>query len=217
MPFLVPDAPYGRPSFELSDDQIATVVDLICRAAHAARPHVSKGMPEVPITRVVRKAMRRVKGVLGLTNLQIQGEQELDNMATDDPDILGRIDIVLQFLHQFGDENAYVAVECKRLLPGDTGLNGRYIVQGVDRFVTGQYAAGHAWGFMLGYMLALPAQEVIEFIDRRIRNAYGKAAALQRESRHPHSVAVFMGSLVQAGHHEIRLKHVFVDMTAARP
>ena len=215
MPLVTPDIPYGRPAFKLSDDQVATVMDLVCRGAHAARAHVTPGMLEVPMTNVVRKAMKRVKKVLGLTNLQVHGEHELDNMATKDASILGRIDIILQFLHQFGDEEAYVAVECKRLLPGDATLNRRYVSEGVDRFVTGKYATSHEWGFMLGYMLALPAEDVIRFIDRRIRKVYGERAALQSEPRHPQSVAVLAGSLVQKGHHHIRLTHVLVDMRPA--
>ncbi len=103
-----------------------------------------------PVTIVVRKAIRRLKRTLGLTNLQLRGEHELENMAGADPSILGRIDITLQFLHQFGDEDAYVGVECKRVRAGDASLNGSYVSKGVDRFATGQYAAGHEWGFMLG-------------------------------------------------------------------
>ena len=102
MSFLRPDIPYGTPAFELSDDQVATVTDLICRGARAARPNVTRGMLEVPMTRVVRKSIRRVKKALALTNLEIHGEHELDDMGTDGPSILGRIDIILQFLHQFG-------------------------------------------------------------------------------------------------------------------
>ena len=217
MRFLTLDTPCGKPPFALSDDQIATVLDLVCRGAHAARPHVRPGMLEVAMTSVVRKAMRRAKKALGLTSLQIHGEHELDNMATDEPNILGRIDIVLQFLHQFGDENAYVGVECKRLMPGNATLTGRYVSQGVDRFVTGKYAAGHEWGFMLGYMLGLPAPDVIGFIDRRIRKVYGESAALRSQPKHPLSVAVFAGLLVQDGRHRIRLKHIFVDMVPAKP
>ena len=174
-------------------------------------------MLEVPITSLVRKAMRRVKKALGLTNLQIQGEYELDNMTTTDPNILGRIDIVLQFLHQFGDEDAYVAIECKRVRPGDATLNRRYVSCGVERFVKGKYAAGHEWGFMLGFMLALPAENVINDIDLRIRKLYGELAALQPEQAHPQSFAVLTGILVQGDNHRIRMKHVFVDMLSAAP
>ena len=169
------------------------------------------------MTNIVRKAMKRVKRALGLTNLEIHGEHEIDNMATTDPNILGRIDIILSFLHQFGQEDAYVAVECKRVRPGDTTLNRRYVSKGVDRFVTGKYAADHEWGFMLGYVLALPVQDVVDFIDSRIRQVYGKPAALQRQPAHPQSLAVLVGTLVQEGHHHIKLKHVFVDMLSAGP
>ena len=217
MPFLTPDLPCGSPAFELSDDQIATVLDLICRGAKASHSDLMPGIPEVPTTKIVRKAMKRIKKDLGLTNLEIHGEYEVDNMATNEPSVLGRIDIILQFLHQFGEEDAYVAVECKRVRPGDKILNGRYVSQGVERFVTGKYAAGHQWGFMLGYMLALPTQVVIDYIKLRIRNRYGKAAALRTESNHSLSLAVLVGTLVQSGNHTIQLKHIFVDMFPAGP
>jgi hypothetical protein len=156
---LTPNAPVGQPSFQLSADEIATVVDLACRAAHEARGQVHSGMLEVPITIVIRKAIRRIKKAEGLTNLQVRGEHELEDMATVDPALLGRIDITLQFLRQFGDEDDYVAIECKRVGAGLNALNARYVSEGVHRFVTGQYSAGHAWAFMLGYVLALPVDQ----------------------------------------------------------
>lgn len=217
MSLLTPDVPFGLPAFALSDDQIATVVDLVCRGCDAARPDVSPGMLEVPTTIVVRKAMRRVKKNLGLTNLQIRGEVELEDMATPDAALLGRIDITLQFLHQFGDEDAYVAVECKRVRAGDSTLNGSYVAKGVDRFVTSQYASGHDWGFMLGYVLALPASDVVDTIDARIRKTYGEIAGLTPEATHALSLAVLEGALVQSDSHTIRLKHIFVDMLQAAP
>lgn len=217
MSLLTPDVPYGLPAFALSDDQIATVVDLVCRGCDAARPDITPGMLEVPTTIVVRKGMRRVKKTLGLTNLQVRGEVELEDMATNDPALLGRIDITLQFLHQFGDEDAYVAVECKRVRAGDSTLNGSYVAKGVDRFVTSQYAAGHDWGFMLGYVLALPASDVVDAIDARIRKTYGEAAGLTSEMTHTLSLAVLEGALVQSDSHTIRLKHIFVDMLPAAP
>lgn len=216
-PLLTPDVPFGLPAFALSGDQIATVLDLLCRGCDDARPHVVPGMLEVPTTIVVRKAMRRVKKSLGLTNLQLRGEHELEDMANDDPTILGRIDITLQFLHQFGDEDAYVAVECKRVHASDPTLNASYVTKGVARFATGQYAAGHDWGFMLGYVLALPASAVVDAVDARIRKTYGESAALTAEAAHSLALAVLDGAMVQNGSHIIRLKHVFVDMVPAAP
>jgi hypothetical protein len=215
MSLLTPDMPFGEPAFGLNTDQIATVIDLACRGAHAARPELTPGMLEVPATRIVRKAMRRVKASLFLTNIEVRGEHELEDMATTDAAILGRIDITLKFLHQFGDEDAYVAIECKRVGATLTGLNASYVTHGVDRFATGQYAAGHDWGFMLGYVLALPAEDVVKAIDERIRKTYGEAAKLSTDAAHVLALAILEGALQQNEGHLIRMKHIFVDMTPA--
>jgi hypothetical protein len=213
---LSPDLPVGRPSFELSEDQLATVVNLLCVGAAEARKSVTQGMLEVPITIKVRKAMRRVKKQLGLTNLQIGGEFELLDTDTTDSDVEGRIDIILQFLHQFGDEDAYLAVECKRVAMGDTALNRKYVTQGVDRFVTGQYSKGHHWGMMLGYVLRLPVSPLIDEINNRIGTTYGQGSALKAFPAHEKSLSMHTGSLPQgATGHVIRLLHIFVEMTSA--
>jgi len=217
MPLLTPDLPFGQPPFGLLRDQVATVIDLVCRGADAALPDLRPGMLEVPTTHVVRKAMRRVKAALSLSNLEIRGEQELDDMTTADPTILGRIDITLKFPHQFGIEDAYVAIECKRVGSAFAELNARYVTQGVDRFVTGQYAAGHDWGFMLGYVLVLPVEDVVKAIDHRIRWTYGEQAKLLVENGHALALAILEGALVQNSSHAIRLKHIFIDMTATAP
>lgn len=217
MALLGPDQPVGNPAFALSADQVDTVLDLVCRGVEDARQHVSPGMLEVPTTNVVRKAIRRVKKTLGLTNLQVRGEHEIDDMATNDPAILGRIDITLQFLHQFGDEDAFVAVECKRVDAGDTALSASYVTKGVDRFASGKYAADHHWGFMLGYVLALPMDVIVTAIDQRIQKAYGSDAALVPIAAHPLALGVFESALAQTADHTIRLRHIFVDMLVTAP
>ncbi|MBO2953959.1 hypothetical protein J6350_11460 [Burkholderia pseudomallei] len=212
------DLPVGRPSFELSEDQLATVVDLLCQGVAAARPLLEPGMLENPITNHVKKAMRRLKKQLNLSNLEITGEFELLNLSNDDPEVLGRIDIILRFLHQFGDEEAYLGVECKRVGHGESALNQRYVTKGVDRFVTGQYAAGHLWGIMLGYVLRLPNDTLVKGIDARIRSTYGETAGLGDLEAHAEALSMHSGELNQgAGHHVIQLMHIFVDATPAAP
>ena len=46
MSLLPPDVPFGLPAFALSDDQIATAVNLVRRGCDAARPDVTRGMLE---------------------------------------------------------------------------------------------------------------------------------------------------------------------------
>jgi hypothetical protein len=212
---LKADLPIGKPSFQLSEDEVATVIDLTCRAANEGRNELIPGMHEVPITIIVRKALRRIKKRDGFTNLQVRGEHELEDMSKADPSLLGRIDITLQFLHQFGDEDAYVGIECKRVGAGHGNLNTLYVTKGVDRFVTGQYSAGHAWGFMLGYTLALPINQITDPISLRVCSDYGDKAKLTPTGSHPNALAILSGSLVQTGNHVIQLQHLFVDMTTA--
>lgn len=213
---LSPDLPVGRPSFVLSEDELATVVDLLCQGVAAARSLLTPGMLEVPITIHVKKAMRRLKNELGLSNLEITGEFELLDLRSNDPEVLGRIDIVLRFLHQFGDEEAYLGVECKRVGAGETKLNQRYVTQGINRFATGQYGAGHQHGIMLGYVLKLPSAALVESIDARIRTTYGEDAKLANLTPHAEAISMHEGNLVQGSSgHVIRLTHVFVDATSA--
>lgn len=214
--YLGPEPPIGRPSFALSRDHLATAIDLLCRGSAHARPVVSPGMLEVPITILVKKAMLRLKRQLGLTNIEITGELELLDANDPSAAVQGRIDITPKFLHQFGDEEAYLGVECKRVAPDDSSLNGRYISQGVDRFATGKYGRGHQWGMMLAYVLKLPLGTLAGEIDNRITKSYGATAKLKAMSCHPDALSMHEGAVEQApGDHSIRLIHLFVDMSPA--
>lgn len=214
-----PDQPIGAPSFDLHGDEIETVVDLVCSAAKAARSHLTQGMLEVPITILVRKTMRSIKKERGLTNLEVRGEHELENMVTIDPSLLGRIDISLKFRRQFGDEDDYVGVECKRVGAGATysSLNGNYVVEGVDRFVVEKYGAGHTWGFMLGFVLAVPIQKLLATIDKKLEKTYGEFSKFRDAVQHPAALAVRDSDHIQNSGTLIRLRHMFIDMTPAAP
>lgn len=210
---FTPDNAVGRPSFDLDDDEIALVIDLLCRGAAEARTFVTNGMLEVPITILVRKAMLRVKRKLSLTNIEVRGEQEILDIYSDHPNIKGRIDITLKFIHQFSDEDAYVGVECKRLADGDKSLNKLYVTEGVSRFSTGKYAAGHPVGIMLGYVQKLPSGKIVEDINDRVQAAFGATAKFAPIVPHLKSLEIHKSSVPQgtSGHH-IDLTHIYVDM-----
>lgn len=213
---LSTESSVGRPSLDLGDDEIATAIDLVCRGATEARASVTAGMFEVPITILVKKAMRRTKQRLGLTNIEIGGEFEV--LDVDDPTAAtkGRIDITAKFRQHFGDEDAYLGVECKRVAPGDATLNRAYVADGVDRFATGQYGLGHPVGMMLGYVLKLPPGTLAVDIDVRIRKSYGESAKLTDMVCHTDALSMHEGDVPQGGDgHLIRLVHIFVDMSPA--
>ena len=203
----------GRPAFGLSEDQVATVVDLINQGANLARPKVQQGMDEPKMSRIVRKEMRRCKNERGLTNLEIRGEDEIDDMDSDGYGILGRIDITFKFSHQFGYEEAYVAVECKRV--GNPELNRRYVTEGVSRFATeDKYAIGHEWAFMLGYMRSMPVEDIVDAINRHLRKRIVNATELEIDTTCSKAINTYMNTVNRGtkGEIVIKIKHIFVKM-----
>lgn len=202
------------PSFDIGVDRVAIVLQLICHGCREARAHISADMLEPDINRWVWQSMRRIKEDLGFCSVEVYGEfpvvpySELGQKAK-----IRKPDIVLKFFRHFGNEDAYVAIECKRVDPNDNTLNRRYVTKGVDRFATGKYAKHHRWAFMLGYMLALPADRVIAHIDAGIQKKYGLDAALKKHPSHQHSLAIFENAMNQRGAGQIRVMHVFVDMS----
>ena len=61
------------------------------------------------------------------------------------------------------------------------------------------------------------ARLLLPIRSQRIQKAYGTGAALAPGARHPMALAVFENALAQASDHNIRLRHIFVDMLAAAP
>lgn len=210
------DLPNGVPSIVLSEDHIATAIQLVCCGAHDARQDLRPGMKEPEITRFVRKSTRRIKRNRRLTSLQILGEPELDDLATRESRIQGRLDLMIQFSIQFGYEDEYLAVECKRVAAGNSALNWLYVKEGVQRFATGKYSKGQKWAIMLGYVLALPLNDVVKGIDEHLVRNYGSKARLQPAAGVAFALGVFDGNLKQGCKNDMLIKHVFVDMVPAQ-
>lgn len=206
----------GRPRVVLSEDQVVTAIDLLCRGAAEARQHLEPRMKEPQITRLLRHSVLRIKQMRRLAGTQILGEVELDDTSTPQGRIQGRLDLMIQFSTQFGHEGEYLAVECKLVAAGNATLNRLYVKEGLRRFVIGQYSKGHKYAIMLGYVLVLPVDEVVDDIDRRLVKAYGPDAGLRVAiAQPPTALGVYEGNLQQDPSSNIRIKHVFVDMVSA--
>jgi len=70
---------------------------------------------------------------------------------------LGRTDIKIQTLNTFQDASAYYIIECKRLdatnTTGTTGLNAKYIENGIYRFVSSYYSTHNRTNGMIGFVV----------------------------------------------------------------
>jgi hypothetical protein len=86
------------------------------------------------------------------------------------------------------DEDVYLACECKRLnVPyksGTRGLVGEYVVDGLMRFVTGQYASGLPLAMMLGYVMNANLDHARKGL-RRAMAVRSKVIMLKATADHP--------------------------------
>lgn len=79
-----------------------------------------------------------------------------DRESPEDND-MGRVDIKISTPNRFKEERAYYIIECKRLdnqnLTGVSGLNAKYIIEGINRFVERKYSAYYRINGMIGFVV----------------------------------------------------------------
>ena len=103
--------------------------------------------------------------------LDIRPQVSVVDLATDDDDVAGQVDLMVTCAR---GTDVYFAIEAKRLrIHAKDGkvaaLADRYVKEGMMRFVTGQYAPKMQSGAMLGYVfdgnVTLARQNVLKAID----------------------------------------------------
>ena len=91
----------------------------------------------------------------------------------------GRTDIKVQTMQTFKKSEAYYIIECKRLenknLNGITGLNAKYIEDGIYRFVSKQYSTYHKVNAMIGFVVeSIDIHSNINNINALLKNNFTK-------------------------------------------
>lgn len=70
---------------------------------------------------------------------------------------IGRTDIKIQTLNTFQDTSAYYIIECKRLdatnFNGKSGLNAKYVKDGIYRFTSTTYSTHYKTNGMIGFVV----------------------------------------------------------------
>jgi hypothetical protein len=104
---------------------------------------------EDSITDVLRWNMSKAKSELSPEpQLRFEREPQSDDSDLDTP--LGLIDI--KILYTWNDET-YLTMECKRITSTENSLALKYVRNGINRFASGKYSAGHAFGIITGYVI----------------------------------------------------------------
>lgn len=109
-----------------------------------------------------------IRNQLKLTNFLFDREVPEDND-------LGRTDIKIQTRNTFQDTKAYYIIECKRLdaqnQNGTTGLNAKYISNGICRFISEKYSSYNRTCGMIGFVVeSMDIQNNIICINGIINN-----------------------------------------------
>lgn len=97
---------------------------------------------------------------------------------------IGRTDIKVQTLNTFQDTSAYYIIECKRLdatnLNGTSGLNAKYIKDGMYRFATATYSTHYKTNGMIGFVVEpMDINANITSINNLLVNNFSEANTTQ--------------------------------------
>lgn len=91
-----------------------------------------------------------IKEKLGLSNFIFHPEIHEINEHYDE---FARTDLMCYSPTEYlKNENAYYVIECKRL-DGTNTLNGKYVIEGIDRFVNEKYTSHFSTNAMLGFIV----------------------------------------------------------------
>jgi hypothetical protein len=163
-----------------------------------ARPEISRKAKEVVITECLRDGMRKALTTKRFpwhkTMIVAPGTESRSRPGLTIPD--GRTDIpifVIQIFLRSGEHDPHAIIECKRIAAGDSLLVREYVVQGVDRFCSGKYAASHDKGFMVAYVLSGTPISAVKSINAYLNRHARKSESLAKSgfrkgayaSRHP--------------------------------
>ena len=110
-----------------------------------------------------------------------------------------------------GEHDPHAIIECKRIAGNDAGLCREYVIEGIDRFITGKYGERHAVAFMVGYLLSADAETAASGTNRYL-------SSKGRKRDHLGSCTILDEPWARSSHHvrqssagPIGLHHAFLD------
>lgn len=167
-------------TIDIQEDRCSTILKVVWRgwAGLVAAGKADATWKEVPITECLRDEMRRVVRDEGITDIWVLPGTE--SRSTEDvlqPD--GRTDIPIAFTsirEEIHEQDAHAIIECKRVAESDHRLCREYVGEGIRRFLQGsrsdrdwpKYAANHAFGFMVAYLLSGSTTGAVAAINRHL-------------------------------------------------
>ena len=127
-------------------------------------------MGEAEITECLRDSTQEVlKGRFAKWRKKIwvlRGTESRSTPSALRPDGITDIPIAFTEIREEDDDHdPHAIIECKRIAGSRKDLCRLYVVEGINRFKTGKYAASHRFGFMAGYVLSSGPQSATQGIN----------------------------------------------------
>jgi hypothetical protein len=72
---------------------------------------------------------------------------------SDDPRFKARTGLIDIMVTYTNDDQVYLTIECKKISSQSSTLAGKYVTEGINRFVTCKYSPGHPFAIMVGYVI----------------------------------------------------------------
>ena len=182
------------------------------------RSEVTAQAGEVVMTECLRDGMRSALSEHALpwrkTMIIAPGTESRSQAGMVAPD--GRTDIPIYLtpvFEQTDDHDPHAIAECKRVSDSDRSLCREYVIEGIDRFITGKYSENHSRGFMIGYVLSGSTDGAVEWV-----NAYlvGRERTIDRLSENGCEVEFSGWTSVhhRSGNGDVTLHHIMLPVTA---
>lgn len=175
---------------------------------------------EDQITELLCRALRQNRAARDLPfYIQIQ-MVELDPAPEQE---LGRLDLTFlpTGLHGAPNKAIYFCLECKRLNVIRSGQRrpggSDYVVHGMIRFVSGQYASAVRHGGMVGYVLDGDVSAAITNVESNVQSHYAILGMDAPGTLHPSSIVTDLPTARESLHRRargpmpFRIHHLFMD------
>ena len=210
----------GQGLIPLSDEIVAAILLTLEAGWEIASTcaDVNAAAGEVEITERLRDGMRQA-----LDSNEFQWSKEMTVLPGTEsrsrPEVLtpdGRTDMsifMIQIRLQYQVHDPHAIIECKRIAGSDTNLCRLYVVKGIDRFQTGQYAGNHRVGFMVGYLLSGDAAAAVSGVNRYLTGK-GRQAQCPEPSNMINDFYTWKSSHPRTGSSSIELYHAFFRLKA---
>ena len=169
---------------DLIDDLVPDILELVRNTWNTMLPLAPDAL-ENPTTKALCRRLRQSRDA---AELPLRIDNELVELGESSDVDQGRMDIV--FVPMLPTEDVYFCFECKRLnvtRSGSTRSHAtEYVIRGMMRFITGQYASRVRHGGMLAYVMdgnvARAINDVSAVIGRRHEELGVEGPCLVRQS-----------------------------------